>query len=429
MLVTVSRLADSMKAESLLRTIDVVRVLGRELPLRFVIVGDGAGGPKVEALARATNDELGRDAVVLTGALIDPRPAYAMADIVVGMGGSALRGMAFSKPVVVVGERGFARAFTPRTVEFFRYKGMYGVGDGHPGNDGFAATVRELATDAGLRQQLGAHARNFVVKEYSLETLSARLDCFCKQAVSHPSRLHTATADGLRTARSICASAGFSRRRATPRPVRRCRANRRAMSVNDLVSILVPAHNCERWIGECLSSAVGQTWPRKEVIVVDDGSADGTLAAARAHESATVKVVSQENRGASAARNHALSLAQGRYIQWLDADDVLAPDKITRQMAAAQWHGELTLHACRYGVFHYRLAKAKFSPTALWRDHTPMSWTLARFTNKAWMVPAAWLVSRRVTEAAGPWDERLSAQRRCGVLLPRGAGEPPRTLR
>jgi glycosyltransferase involved in cell wall biosynthesis len=199
-LVTVSRLADFMKAESLLRTIDVVRVLGRELPLRFVIVGDGADRPSVEALARATNDELGRDAVVLTGALIDPRPAYAMADIVVGMGGSALRGMAFSKPVVVVGERGFAQALTPRTMEFFRYKGMYGVGDGHPGNDGFAATVRELATDASLRQQLGAHARNFVVKEYSLETISTRLDSFCKQAVSHPSRLHTATADGLRTA-------------------------------------------------------------------------------------------------------------------------------------------------------------------------------------------------------------------------------------
>ena len=199
-LVTVSRLADFMKAESLLRTIDVVRVLGRELPLRFVIVGDGAGGPKLEALARATNDELGRDAVVLTGALIDPRPAYAMADIVVGMGGSALRGMAFGKPVVIVGERGFARAFTPRTMEYFRYRGMYGVGDGHPGNDGFAANVRELATMPACGSQLGAHARNFVVKEYSLETLSARLDCFCKQAVSHPSRFHTATADGLRTA-------------------------------------------------------------------------------------------------------------------------------------------------------------------------------------------------------------------------------------
>ena len=81
--------------------------------------------------------------------------------------------------------------------------------------------------------------------------------------------------------------------------------------MNDLVSILIPAFNCERWIGECLSSAVDQTWPRTEVIVVDDGSTDRTLAAACAHASGAVKVVTQENRGASAARTHALGLAQG----------------------------------------------------------------------------------------------------------------------
>ena len=105
-LVTVSRLVDWMKAESLRRTVDVVRTLGRDLPLRFVIVGDGTSRAELERLARETNVELGREAVLLTGALIDPRPAYAAADIVVGMGGSALRGMAFGKPVVVVGEQG-----------------------------------------------------------------------------------------------------------------------------------------------------------------------------------------------------------------------------------------------------------------------------------------------------------------------------------
>ena len=89
-LVTVSRLVQWMKAESLRRTIEVVRSLGRDLPVRFLIVGDGTSRGDLEHLGNQVNSELGRQAVVLTGALLDPRPAYAAADIVVGMGSSAL---------------------------------------------------------------------------------------------------------------------------------------------------------------------------------------------------------------------------------------------------------------------------------------------------------------------------------------------------
>lgn len=199
-IVTVSRLSDFMKSESLLRTIEVVRALGRELPLRLVIVGDGAARPRLEALATQTNAELGRPAVVLTGALVDPRPAYAMADIVVGMGGSSLRGMAFGKPVVVVGKNGFARAFDPESADFFRYYGMYGTGDGNTDNAQFIAAIRRLAADAEERAALGEFSRAFVIREYSLEAVSARLHRFCTAAVAHPPRFPSATADGLRTA-------------------------------------------------------------------------------------------------------------------------------------------------------------------------------------------------------------------------------------
>ena len=128
-LVTVSRLAAWMKSESLIRTIEAVRALGRDAPLRFVIVGDGAARGKLEDLAQQVNAELGRRAVVFTGALLDPRPAYAAADIVVGMGSSALRGMAFAKPVIVVGEAGFSAPFNAQTAQGFLYTGMYGIGD------------------------------------------------------------------------------------------------------------------------------------------------------------------------------------------------------------------------------------------------------------------------------------------------------------
>src|ERR1700722_15492058 len=99
-----------------------------------------------------------------------------------------------------------------------------------------------------------------------------------------------------------------------------------------LVSILIPAYNADRWIAETIRSAVNQTWERKEIIIVDDGSTDETLAVARQFESMLVRVVSQKNQGAASARNRAFSLSCGDYIQWLDADDLLAPDKVSRQM-------------------------------------------------------------------------------------------------
>src|ERR1035437_3336855 len=90
--------------------------------------------------------------------------------------------------------------------------------------------------------------------------------------------------------------------------------------VKPLVSILIPAFNAQDWITDTLRSAIAQTWDRKEIIVVDDGSRDQTLAIARRFESDDVRVVTQKNQGAAAARNKAFSLSQGEYIQWLDAD-------------------------------------------------------------------------------------------------------------
>ena len=199
LLVSISRLSTSMKAESLRRTIDVVRVVGRDLPLRLVIVGEGNGRPDLEALANQANRELGRTAVALPGALLDPRPAYAAADIFVGMGGSSLRAMAFAKPVVVVGERGFSAPFDPETAGSFYYRGMYGIGDGNPGNERFAAQVRALAEHPERFQARGEFSRQFVVRHHALEALAARLDGFLRAAVRETPGLSTAVADALRT--------------------------------------------------------------------------------------------------------------------------------------------------------------------------------------------------------------------------------------
>lgn len=176
-----------------------------------------------------------------------------------------------------------------------------------------------------------------------------------------------------------------------------------------LVSILIPAYNAEPWIGDAINSALRQTWPNREIIVVDDGSSDKTLSAAKKFSKDGVVVASQKNQGASAARNHAFSLCHGDYIQWLDADDLLAPDKIARQMEfAGKSRNRYLLLSSEWGRFLYRIKRAEFARTALWEDLAPVEWLIRKMSQNIWMQPGSWLVSRELTEKAGPWDERLS---------------------
>jgi PST family polysaccharide transporter len=176
-----------------------------------------------------------------------------------------------------------------------------------------------------------------------------------------------------------------------------------------LVSILIPAYNAEPWIAATIRSALAQEWEPKEIIVVDDGSTDGTLKVARRFESELVRVVTQENQGASAARNKALSLSRGDYIQWLDADDLLAPDKISKQMEMVeQGTGDRTLLSCPWGQFLHRHYHGKFVPSALWCDLSPSEFLIRKMGQNVFMQTSTWLVSRKLTEAAGPWATSLS---------------------
>jgi glycosyltransferase involved in cell wall biosynthesis len=174
-----------------------------------------------------------------------------------------------------------------------------------------------------------------------------------------------------------------------------------------LVSILIPAYNAERWIGDTIKSALAQTWTRREIIVVDDGSRDKTVEIARQFAAAGVKVVTQPNAGAAAARNQAYALCQGDYIQWLDADDLLSPDKITRQMQVAETTGPRTLLSCGWGFFCYRPQRAKFVPSRLWEDLTPLEWLLRKWEHNLFMQTGTWLTSRELSGLAGPWNAQM----------------------
>lgn len=200
------------------------------------------------------------------------------------------------------------------------------------------------------------------------------------------------------------------------------RADRNSIRRKPLVSILIPAFNAQEWIADTLRSAIAQTWERKEIIVVDDGSTDQTLAIARQFESECVRVVTRENQGAASSRNAAFSLCHGDYIQWLDADDLLSPDKIVRQMAVVEQNGDKRiLLSSEFGRFMYQWQRADFVRTSLWKDLTPVEWLLRKMGQNLYMQTATWLVSRELSEAAGLWDTRMlsddDGEYFCRVLL------------
>src|SRR5690348_5590106 len=106
-----------------------------------------------------------------------------------------------------------------------------------------------------------------------------------------------------------------------------------------LVSVLIPCFNAERWIGQAIDSALTQSWAAKEVIVMDDGSTDDSLSIIRQFDR-RIRWETGPNLGGNAARNQLLNLAHGSWIQYLDADDYLLPDKIACQMEFIETHPE-----------------------------------------------------------------------------------------
>jgi glycosyltransferase involved in cell wall biosynthesis len=104
-----------------------------------------------------------------------------------------------------------------------------------------------------------------------------------------------------------------------------------------LVSILIPCYNAERWIAHAIESALAQTWPAKEVIVVDDGSSDQSLEIIKRF-AGRIRWETGPNRGGNATRGRLLELANGEWLQYLDADDYLLPDKVAAQMEFLSMH-------------------------------------------------------------------------------------------
>jgi glycosyltransferase involved in cell wall biosynthesis len=141
----------------------------------LVVVGDGNEADRLRNLGQQVNHRLGREAVIFTGSLADPRPAYECADIVIGMGGSAARGIAFGKPLIVAGEFGEFIAFRPENAhQVFRTSFWSERHVAEP----LGPLIDELGSlveSAPLRAELGTFGAQFARSEFGLRELSRRL--------------------------------------------------------------------------------------------------------------------------------------------------------------------------------------------------------------------------------------------------------------
>jgi glycosyltransferase involved in cell wall biosynthesis len=182
--VAVSRLAHELKLEGILTAIDVVPTIDGAV---LVVVGDGPARHEVVAAADAANRRAGRVAVRVIGQMADPRAAYTSADVVIGMGGSALRAMAFGKPLVVQGEQGFWDLLTPVTVDQFLWTGWFGVGEARTvGAQRLRSILVPLLADEGLRRSLGAFSSDVVRKRFALDQAGVRQADIYREALTGP---------------------------------------------------------------------------------------------------------------------------------------------------------------------------------------------------------------------------------------------------
>lgn len=169
--------------------------------------------------------------------------------------------------------------------------------------------------------------------------------------------------------------------------------------------MIIPTYNRRELVQRAIDSVLAQTHPVDEILVVDDGSTDGTGEALRARYGERIRYHWQANAGVSAARNAGMALATGRYFALLDSDDLWRPEKTAQQVAWLDAHPEFGMVLCDvvrvdadgtpYDTFHRR--------DVLREDGWALRWLLLNPS----LVPASIMFRREVFETCGGFDPAL----------------------
>ena len=185
------------------------------------------------------------------------------------------------------------------------------------------------------------------------------------------------------------------------------------MNKSPLVSILIPLYNAEKYFSETMESLLEQTYKNIEIIIVDDGSKDGSLALAKKYENLHkhIKVYTQKNSGASIARNKAFEYSSGDYIQYFDADDIMHPDKIASQIDALRQYDfrDNIVATGVWGWFVDSTKKTIFSDQIINKNYDDkFLYFKEAWENVEYVIGQSWLIPRGINERIGGWNTRLS---------------------
>lgn len=171
-----------------------------------------------------------------------------------------------------------------------------------------------------------------------------------------------------------------------------------------LVSVIVPVYNGARYLSECLESVLGQTWQDFEIIVVNDGSTDESVEICSRFPK--VKIVCQENKGQSAARNRGVYEAKGKFIAFIDQDDKWYPEKLARQVPI--------LERGKYGMVYSNVDRIDEEGRIVERNFLdkvslqPKQSIRDCLSQDMFILPGTVLMTKELFEKLGGFDEQLS---------------------
>ena len=188
----------------------------------------------------------------------------------------------------------------------------------------------------------------------------------------------------------------------------------REMARSGVVSIVIPCYNSARFLADTLESAFTQSYPHTEIIVIDDGSTDGTPELIRSYGD-RVRAEFGPNRGASAARNRGTELARGEFIQYLDSDDLLTPDAIARRVAALQRSGTDVAYSDWQRLVETKANVFKPGQQIVRRTEDVHPCLQIALITSFWAPPAAITYRQSIVKKIGGWKEWLADYSGCTV--------------